>query len=104
ITFRHMDVSKIDEVRAGVEFAVGELGGIDAVLTSHGGPIFSPAEETPEADWDWQLSVNAKGNGLFCQAIFPHMKERGGSIVMIAAGGRPHNATVGTRPKSAFIG
>lgn len=104
ITFRHMDVSKIDEVRDGVEFAVGELGGIDAVLTSHGGPIFSPAEETPEADWDWQLSVNAKGNGLFCQAIFPHMKERGGSIVMIAAGGALKNEPVGSASYSASKG
>src|SRR4029078_5565326 len=31
ITFRHMDVSKIDEVRARVEVDVGELVGVEAV-------------------------------------------------------------------------
>src|ERR1044071_6192878 len=104
ITYRHMDVSKIDEVGAGIEFAVEELGGVDAVLTSHGGPIFSPAAETPEADWDWQLAVNAKGNGLVCQAVFPHMKERGGSIVFIAAGGALKDKPIGSASYSASKG
>jgi 2-hydroxycyclohexanecarboxyl-CoA dehydrogenase len=104
ITYRHMDVSKVDEVRAGIEFAVEKLGGVDAVLTSHGGPRFSPAAETPESDWDWQLSVNAKGNGLVCQAVFPHMKERGGSIVFIAAGGALKDKPIGSASYSASKG
>src|SRR6478752_369099 len=45
-TYRHMDVTKKDEVEAGVAFAVEELGGLDAVFNIAGHPLFSPADDT----------------------------------------------------------
>jgi 2-hydroxycyclohexanecarboxyl-CoA dehydrogenase len=104
ITYRHMDVAKIDDIHEGIEFGVKELGGVDAILTSHGGPLFSLASETTESDWDWQLAVNAKGTGLICQAVFPHMKERGGSIVNIAAGGALKDGPILTSSYAASKG
>jgi len=69
ITYRHVDILNPDEITAGVEWAVGELGGLDAMITSHGGPLLSAADETPLADWDWMLTVNSRGTGLLCQAV-----------------------------------
>jgi 2-hydroxycyclohexanecarboxyl-CoA dehydrogenase len=85
VTYRHMDVSRTDEIRAGVEFAARELGGLDAVVNSAGVEMISLPEETTIPDWDAQIAINAKGTAFVCQAAFPHMKQSGGSIVNIAA-------------------
>jgi 2-hydroxycyclohexanecarboxyl-CoA dehydrogenase len=87
VTYRHVDVSNTDDIKAGVEFAVEQLGGLDGVLNCAGGPIMSHAEDTPESEWDWQFAVNTRGTVRVCQEAFPYLKERGGSIVNIAAGG-----------------
>ena len=86
VTYRHMDVSKVDEIRTGVEFAVGELGGLDAVFNAAEVVRFSRPEETTLAEWNELLETNAKGTAYVCQASFPHLKEQGGSIVNFAAG------------------
>jgi NAD(P)-dependent dehydrogenase (short-subunit alcohol dehydrogenase family) len=104
VTYKHMDAGSKDSILEGVEFAVAELGGLDGILTAHGGPIFSYADETSEEDWDWQLAVNAKGTGLICQAVFPHMKEKGGSIVNIAAGGALKDGPIKTSSYAASKG
>ncbi|MFB9859497.1 SDR family NAD(P)-dependent oxidoreductase [Paenarthrobacter aurescens] len=104
ITYRHMDVTKKDEVDAAVEFAVGELGGLDAVFNIAGKPAFSSAEDATEAFWDEQFDIHAKGTAFVCQAAFPHMKERGGSIVNVAAGGALKSEPVGLSAYSASKG
>jgi NAD(P)-dependent dehydrogenase (short-subunit alcohol dehydrogenase family) len=105
VTYRRMDASNTADIREGIEWAVDHLGGIDGILTAHGGPIFTPAAETPESDWDWQLAVNAKAVGTICQAVFPHLKENGGgSIVNIAAGGALKDGPILTSSYSASKG
>ncbi|MBT2523369.1 SDR family NAD(P)-dependent oxidoreductase [Arthrobacter sp. ISL-28] len=85
VTYRHVDVTNIPEIRAGVEFAVQELGGLDAVFNVAGVAPHAPAEAIPEADWDLALAVNVKGLAYVCEAVFPHLKDRGGSIVNFAS-------------------
>jgi NAD(P)-dependent dehydrogenase (short-subunit alcohol dehydrogenase family) len=104
VTFRHMDASNTIEIREAIDWAADYLGGIDGILTAHGGPIMSYAAETPESDWDWQLMVNAKAVGTICQAVFPHMKENGGSIVNIAAGGALKDGPIKTSSYAASKG
>ncbi len=104
VTYRHVDIQNPDEISESVEWAVKELGGLDAMITSHGGPLLSAAEETPLADWNWQLMVNSRGTGLLCQAVFPHLKERGGSIVNVAAGGALKDGPIRTASYSASKG
>lgn len=86
VTYRHMDVSSVAEIRAGVEFAAEELGGLDAVFNTAEVMRFSLPEETSLAEWDELLETNAKGTAYVCQAAFPHLKEQGGSIVNLTAG------------------
>jgi len=87
VSYRHLDVIDFAQIKPSVEWAAQELGGIDALLDVAGGSLPSKAEETSEADWDWHLGANAKATGLVCQAVFPHMKEKGGTMTLIAAGG-----------------
>ncbi len=99
-----MDVSKVEEIEAGVEFAVAELGGLDAIVNSAGLPILSHAEATPESEWDTQFAINTKGTAFVCKAVFPHLKERGGSIVNVAAGGALKDVPILTSSYSASKG
>ncbi|ELT43040.1 SDR family NAD(P)-dependent oxidoreductase [Arthrobacter nitrophenolicus] len=105
VTYRRMDASSTIDIRESIEWAVDHLGGLDGILTAHGGPILSWAAETPESDWDWQLMVNAKAVGTICQAVFPHLKDNGGgSIVNIAAGGALKDGPIKTSSYSASKG
>ena len=104
ITYRHLDVTNLDEIKAAVEFAVAHLGGLDAVVNSAGLPIMSHAEITPESEWDKQFSINTKGTAFVCQTVFPHLKEHGGSIVNIAAGGALKDAPILSSSYSASKG
>ncbi|KSZ56028.1 3-oxoacyl-ACP reductase [Rhodococcus pyridinivorans KG-16] len=104
VIFRHTDVTNLDEIKATVDFAVAELGGLDAVVNSAGLPIMSHAEVTPEEEWDRQFSINTKGTALMCETVFPHLKERGGSIVNIAAGGALKDAPILSSSYSASKG
>lgn len=104
VTYRHLDVTELDEIRDSVAFAVDTLGGLDAVVNSAGLPIMSHAEVTPEEEWDKQFRINTKGTALVCQTVFPHMKERGGSIINIAAGGALKDAPILSSSYSASKG
>ena len=86
VTYRRMDVTSVDDIRAGVEFAAGELGGLDAVFNTAEAMILGLPEETSLAEWDEQLETNPKATAYVCQAAFPHLKEQGGSIVNLTAG------------------
>lgn len=79
--FRRVDVSKEDEVRDAVDFAAREMGGLDAVFNIAAVTAVTMAEDMTDALWDRLLDVNLKGLSHVCQAAFPHLKERGGSIV-----------------------
>lgn len=85
VTYRHADVTRRDEIAAGVEFAIAELGGLDAVFNVAGVAPHAPAEAIPEEDWDLALAVNVKGLAQVCEEVFPHLKSDGGSIVNFAS-------------------
>lgn len=56
-------------------------------------PPPTPFEELPEAWWDHTFQTGVKATFYFCQAVFPHMKSRGGKIINFgspsAVAGRP---------------
>jgi NAD(P)-dependent dehydrogenase (short-subunit alcohol dehydrogenase family) len=81
VTYRHVDVSSETEVQDGTAFAVETLGGLDAVFNSAAIDVVMNAEDMTDVLWDRLLGVNIKGIAHVCQAVFPYLKERGGSIV-----------------------
>lgn len=81
VSYRHVNVSSRQEVFDGVDSAVAELGGLDALFNIAGIERQSPLEDLSEEDLDAVLDVNLKGTFFTNQAVFPHLKDAGGSII-----------------------
>lgn len=94
---RQADVSDSGQVKAMVDAAIGEFGGIDIIVNNAGLSIDGPFLDMTEADWDRVYEVNLKGPFLVSQAAARHMKDgQGGVIVNVSATtttyGRPNAA------------
>jgi pteridine reductase len=78
------DISRPDEARALVAQAVSDLGGLD-LLVNGASEGFAPKSvlELTEADWDLAFGATAKGSFFVTQAAAPHLRESGGTVVMI---------------------
>jgi pteridine reductase len=78
------DVARPEQARALVERSVSELGGLD-LLVNAAGEGFAPksALELTESDWDLAFGATAKGSFFVTQAAAPHLRESGGTVVMI---------------------
>src|SRR5258708_24343762 len=79
------DVSDAAQVNEVFEAASAELGGVDVLDNIAGIEPSSPAEATPESEWDLVLGVNAKGTMLTNQAAFRAMQAGGGAIINFAS-------------------
>jgi NAD(P)-dependent dehydrogenase (short-subunit alcohol dehydrogenase family) len=90
--YRHVDITQRHEVAEGVAWAAAELDGLDAVLNIAGIERRAALEEMTEEELDSVLAVNVKGTLFMCQAAFPFLKERGGSIMNVGsdAGLKPY--------------
>ena len=82
------DVSKEDQVAALVDFAVRELGGLDAMVNNAGiGEQDAPLDEKSAEDWNRVIGVNLTGAfyGLKHAARVMKKAGRGGVIVNMAS-------------------
>lgn len=82
------DVSREDDVRRLVEFAVLELGGLDAMVNNAGiGEDVVPIDEKPASDWNRILGINLTGAFYGLKHAASAMKKagRGGVIVNMAS-------------------
>ena len=77
VTYRHVDMSNLDEIKAGVDFAADHLGGLDAVFDIAGVAPHSAAEAIPESEWAAVPSVNVNGLSYVRAAAFAYMKTKG---------------------------
>jgi NAD(P)-dependent dehydrogenase (short-subunit alcohol dehydrogenase family) len=78
------DVSLPGEASALVERAASELGGLD-LLVNAAAEGFAPKSvlDLTELDWDLAFGATAKGSFFVTQAAAPHLRESGGTVVMI---------------------
>lgn len=81
--FSHIqcDVSKEEEVMKAVDKAVDFLGGLDALVLCAGIETQTPAEAVGAEEMLNVYSVSVLGTAFVCKAAFPHLKEKGGSII-----------------------
>lgn len=78
------DVARPEQARALVERSVSELGGLDLLVNAAGeGFEAKSALELTESDWDLAFGATAKGSFFVTQAAAPHLRESGGTVVMI---------------------
>jgi NAD(P)-dependent dehydrogenase (short-subunit alcohol dehydrogenase family) len=89
ITIR-ADVSCAGEIRAAVERATKEFGGLDTIVASAAVVHFKSLADVTEEDWDKTLDVNLKGVFLCCQAAAPALivSGRGRIVTISSAAGR----------------
>ena len=57
-------------------------GGIDILVNSAGTITRQTIAEMPAADWDRIIAVNLRGPFNGTQAVIPHMKKRGGGVIV----------------------
>lgn len=81
-----VDVSKAEEVEMGVQKIIDKWNRLDFVFANAGinGRI-SPIEDLAPNDWDQTLTTNLKGTFLTVKYAIPHMKNKGGSIVITSS-------------------
>jgi NAD(P)-dependent dehydrogenase (short-subunit alcohol dehydrogenase family) len=81
------DLASKSQVEDLVLSALQQLGRIDILVNNAGIHMYpSPLLTVSESDWDMVMAVNVKGPLFTCQAVLPHMIERGrGAIVNIAS-------------------
>jgi pteridine reductase len=78
------DVARPEQARALVERSVSELGGLDLLVNAAGeGFEAKSILELTESDWDLAFGATAKGSFFVTQAAAPHLRESGGTVVMI---------------------
>lgn len=83
-----VDVSDMDSVERMTRSVVERWGRIDALINNaglYGSIVRKPFFEITPGEWDALMAVNLKGPWLCARAVFPYMRERGGSIVNIAS-------------------
>jgi NAD(P)-dependent dehydrogenase (short-subunit alcohol dehydrogenase family) len=80
------DISKPDEMEAAVEQLVKEYGRIDVVFANAGvNGVWAPIEELTPEEWDQTLGINLKGTFLTIKYTVPHLKKRGGSVIVTSS-------------------
>ena len=68
-----------------VDGAVTALGGLDILFASAGTIVRKPALEYDEDDWERVVDLNLKSRFFVSKAAASHMRETGGSIILIAS-------------------
>src|SRR5215469_7355521 len=80
------DVAQAKDRKALVDAALSTFGKIDILVNNAGIIRLSDPLKVTEEEWDLIQAVNVKGTYFTCQAVLPHMLERGaGKIVNLAS-------------------
>jgi NAD(P)-dependent dehydrogenase (short-subunit alcohol dehydrogenase family) len=81
-----MDITRLDQIHAAVEQAVGKLGRIDILVNNAGLGPENPAEAVREEDFDLTVAVNLKGTFFVSQAVGKVMIKQGyGRIINLGS-------------------
>ncbi|HZR84401.1 MAG TPA: glucose 1-dehydrogenase [Candidatus Binatia bacterium] len=90
--FRQGDVARADDVRAIMEAAASQLGGVDVLANAAGIGGYVPFDDLEPDAWDRMLAVNLKSVYLCCRAALPWLRRS------------PHAAIVSIASQSALQG
>jgi 3-hydroxybutyrate dehydrogenase len=88
-----MDVSKEDEVNAGVEQTVKAFGRIDILVSNAGIQIVYPIEEFPFSDWKKMLAIHLDGAFLTTKACVKHFYPQKSGVLLYMGSVHSHEAS-----------
>jgi 3-oxoacyl-[acyl-carrier protein] reductase len=84
--FVRTDVSKAADVKAMIDAAVAQFGGLDILVNNAGfSHRMMPLWELPEEDYERVFSVNTKGVYLGAKYAVPVLRQRGGGVIVNTA-------------------
>jgi len=83
--FRVGDVREMGQMKAVVEEAVRNFGGLDIVVNSAGVRTNGNITEISEEDWDRTVDTNLKGVFVVSRLAIPEMVKRGGGVILNVA-------------------
>ena len=76
------DVTDEESIEAMVGCAIEEFGRIDILVNNAGIMAPGPLAEVPLKRWDLVMRVNVRGPVACCRAVWPHMVERRGGVII----------------------
>lgn len=80
------DVSKPDQMERAIKKIVERWGRLDVVFANAGvNGVWAPLEELEPEEWDRTLSINLTGTFLTVKYAVPHLRKRGGAIVITSS-------------------
>jgi 3-hydroxybutyrate dehydrogenase len=88
-----MDVTKEDQVDAGVEQTVKAFGRIDILVSNAGIQIVHPLEEFPFADWKKMLAIHLDGAFLTTKACVKQMYPQKSGVLIYMGSVHSHEAS-----------
>lgn len=80
-----LDVTDDASLRAAVQHAADEFGGLDVVVVNAGIEMVKPFSALRDEDWDAILKVNLVGASRTVRAAMPLLARSGGAVVMVAS-------------------
>jgi 3-hydroxybutyrate dehydrogenase len=95
-----MDVTKEDEVNAGVEKTASTFGTVDILVSNAGIQIVHPIEEFPFEQWKKLLAIHLDGAFLTTKACVKHMYKQGSGSLIYMGSVHSHEASP---LKSAYV-
>jgi NAD(P)-dependent dehydrogenase (short-subunit alcohol dehydrogenase family) len=85
--FFAVDVSQAEELRAAIDTANTQFGGLDILSCNAAIQIFRRFDLLSEEEWDRQQAVNLKAMFLCCKFAVPHMRRRGSGAIILTISG-----------------
>ncbi|MBX5215310.1 MULTISPECIES: SDR family NAD(P)-dependent oxidoreductase [unclassified Rhizobium] len=80
------DTSDEGQMRAAVQKLTETFNGLDIVVANAGiNGVWAPIDDLSPDEWDKTIAVNLRGTYLTLHLTVPHLKRRGGSIVVVAS-------------------
>lgn len=79
------DVMRDDDVAGMVQAAIEALGHVDILVNNAGQAVIGGIDEVERADWDRQMDVNVTSIYRGARAVWSHMRERGGGVILNTA-------------------
>lgn len=80
------DVGSPEEMRRATDETAAEWGRLDVVFANAGvNGVWAPLEELEPEEWDATLGTNLRGTFLTVKYAVPHLKKRGGAVVVTSS-------------------
>lgn len=81
-----VDISYPAEMKLAVDKTIAAYGRLDIVVANAGvNGTWAPIDELTTAEWDETMTINLRGTYLTLHFAVPHLKQNGGSIIIVSS-------------------